>query len=70
MKFSFHREAEREFDIAVEYYEGCRPGLGLEFAAEVYAAIKRIAEYPEAWTPISRNTRRCLVNRLDRKSVV
>jgi len=53
MKFLFHREAEREFDIAVEYYEGCRPGLGLEFAAEVYAAVKWIAAYPAATVRIN-----------------
>ena len=63
MRFYFHEDAETEFDKAVEYYEGCRPGLGLEFAQEVYAAIARVVQFPEAWTPMSRNTRRCLVNR-------
>ena len=63
MRFYFHREAELEFDAAVEYYEGCQPGLGLRLAEEVYASIKRIAEYPDAWAPMSTNTRRCLVNR-------
>ena len=63
MRFCFHREAEHEFDHAVEYYEGCQSGLGLDFAGEVYAAIERVAEYAEAWSPMSKNTRRCLVNR-------
>jgi hypothetical protein len=63
MKFHFHPDADAEFDKAVEYYEQCQSGLGLEFAEEVYAAIARITEYPDAWTPLSKNTRRCLINR-------
>ena len=63
MKFYFHREADLEFDAAVEYYEGCQLGLGLDFAEEVCAAIERIGRHPDAWTRMSENTRRCLVNR-------
>lgn len=63
MRFQFHPAADNEFDLAVEYYERCQSGLGLEFAEEVYATIARITEYPEVWSPISRNTRRCLTNR-------
>ena len=63
MNFCFHPDAEEEFDDAVKYYEECQEGLGLEFAEEVYAAIARIIQYPDAWSPISANTRRCLVNR-------
>lgn len=63
MKFYFHPDAEKEFDEAVEYYEECQPGLGLEFAEEVYATISRIMKYPNAWTQLSAGTRRCLTNR-------
>ncbi len=63
MKFYFHEQAEAEFEKAVEYYEGCRPGLGLEFSQEIYATISRIIQYPEAWAQLSRRTRRCLANR-------
>jgi toxin ParE1/3/4 len=63
MKFYFHEDAELEFGKAIEYYEGCQTGLGLEYAQEIYAAIKRIIQYPEAWPPLSKKTRRCLVNR-------
>ena len=63
MKFYFHPEAAAEFDKAVEYYEKCMIGLGLEFAEEVYATIARISEYPKAWLPLSNNTRRCIINR-------
>lgn len=63
MKLFFHPLANDELDEAVRYYEDCRPGLGLEFAAEVYATVVRISEYPEAWSKMSQNTRRCLVSR-------
>lgn len=63
MRFYFHPKAESEFDDAVEYYEDCKPGLGLEFGKEVYATIARIIEYPKAWPMLSKNTRRCKTNR-------
>ena len=37
MRFFFHPEAKEEFDGAVDFYEQSQPGLGLEFAEEVYA---------------------------------
>jgi hypothetical protein len=63
MKSHFHPEADREFDESVRYYENCRPGLGIEFAEDIYATISRISEYPDAWSPMSKNTRRCLASR-------
>jgi hypothetical protein len=63
VKFYFHPDAEAEFGRAVEYYERSQPGLGLEFAQEVNATIARISEYPDAWAMLSKNSRRCLVNR-------
>ena len=63
MRFYFHEYAETEFTKAIDYYENCRHGLGIEFAQEVYAAIDRIIRFPEAWSPMSENTWRCLVNR-------
>jgi hypothetical protein len=63
MNCFFHPKAAEELNEAVLYYEDCQPGLGLEFAEEIYATIARISEYPTAWTALSENTRRCLVNR-------
>ena len=39
------------------------PRLGIDFAEEIYAAIARICEYPDAWSALSSNTRRCIVSR-------
>ena len=35
MNFSFHPEAEEEFNKAIDYYEDIDPGLGYDFALEV-----------------------------------
>jgi len=35
MKYLFHPDAEQEFNAAIDYYEECKTGLGLEFANEV-----------------------------------
>lgn len=63
MRFYFHPDAQVEFDAAVDHYQQFQPGLGLEFAAQVYAAITRIIQYPDAWSALSKNSRRCLVSR-------
>ena len=63
MRVYFHPDARAELDHAVDYYDGCRVGLGLEFAEEVYAAVTRIVRHPQAWSPLSKNTRQCLLHR-------
>ncbi|MBI2435839.1 MAG: type II toxin-antitoxin system RelE/ParE family toxin [Candidatus Hydrogenedentes bacterium] len=60
---TFHTDAEAEFDEAVAYYDECRVGLGDDFYLEVYSAIQRIAEYPEAWPIQEADVRRCQTNR-------
>lgn len=49
MNFYFHPEAEQELLQAISLYEKCRPGLGIEFAEEVYQAIKRIINFPDSY---------------------
>ncbi|OFZ55541.1 MAG: plasmid stabilization protein [Bdellovibrionales bacterium RIFOXYB2_FULL_36_6] len=63
MNYSFHPDAEKELNEAVDYYNECQNGLGLEFAKEVYLAIQNILSFPHAWAQLSSNTRRCLTNR-------
>ena len=47
MIFSFHPEAEAEFNDAIDYYEDKERGLSYDFAVEVYATIQRITAFPE-----------------------
>lgn len=63
MKYSFHPTAKIELNRAIDYYQECKPGLGLEFSKEVYSTIQRIRQYPNAWYRFTKNTRRCLTNR-------
>jgi len=63
MKYFFYPAAKTELIEAIDYYEDCQPGLGLEFTKEIYSTIHRIIQYPKAWSPLSKNTRRCLANR-------
>ncbi len=63
MNFSFHPEAEFEFNQAIDYYESCSAGLGNDFAIEVYETVKRIIANPLAWQILEVNIRRSLVNR-------
>jgi plasmid stabilization system protein ParE len=63
MRFYFHPAAEREFDEAVGYYEQQQHGLGIDLAKEVYSAIARVMQFPESSPILSKNSRRCLVNR-------
>ncbi len=63
MKVRFLKIAQSELDSSVEYYNSESTGLGYEFLREVFAAVDRIIEYPEAWKPFYKGTRRCLIRR-------
>jgi hypothetical protein len=63
MKYGFHPEADEEFVDAIEYYEGCEPGLGYDFAIEVHSTIENILSFPNAWTILEDNIRRCQIRR-------
>lgn len=63
MLYSFHHEARIELLEAVEYYENCSRGLGLDFSEEIYSSIQQIIRFPFACSPTSKNTRRCLAKR-------
>ena len=63
MTFSFHPEAETEFFEAINYFEACEPGLGCDFALEIYSTVQNILAYPTAWPVIESDIRRCLTNR-------
>ena len=63
MDVVFLAPAQAELAEAVVYYNAQREGLGEEFAEEVQHTIARIIEYPEAWSLLSRRTRRCPTKR-------
>ncbi len=59
MNYAFHLEAAEEFTEAIDYYEGCEEGLGVDFALAVHEAITRAAKYPKSWPMIEDEIRRC-----------
>ena len=63
MNYSFHPEAEEEFNQAIDYYEETEPGLGYDFALEIYSAIQRAITFPKAWAVLEGEVRRSLVRR-------
>jgi len=46
MTYSFHPDAEIEFNNTVDYYEACQKDLGLAFMEEIYNTIQRILLFP------------------------
>ncbi len=63
MKVDFLEIAEIELKESVEFLNGQSEGLGFEFANEVKRTIKRVTDFPEAWTKLSPNSRRARTNR-------
>ena len=63
MNVEFLLPAEAELVEAITYYNLQSEGLGYVFAAEVKRTLGRIIQYPDAWSLLSRRTRRCRASR-------
>ena len=63
MKIDFLKQAEIDLWETINYYNDKQIGLGFEFADEVAIALSHIEKFPDAWHPLSENTRRCQANR-------
>ncbi|HEY9017381.1 type II toxin-antitoxin system RelE/ParE family toxin [Thiomicrospira sp.] len=63
MKIFVTEQARRSLLGARDFYNNELDGLGYELVHEFLAALSRIQAYPEAWTPLSKRTRRCLMHR-------
>jgi len=61
--YEFLEPAQIELEDEVKYYNEQQAGLGYDFAKEVADTIARILRYPEAWTKLSKRTRRCRTKR-------
>jgi toxin ParE1/3/4 len=49
-RIELHPEALAEMEEAAAWYEARRPGLGLEFVAEIERLLARVADNPEAFS--------------------
>lgn len=63
MKIQFLEPAEQELHEAITYYNHQMIGLGDSLLEEVIKCIDRIVEFPNAWHPFSKNTRRIRTKR-------
>ncbi len=70
MKFKLHPYAEIELYEAIDYCEHAEPGLGRDFAEEIYSTIQRILLMPKAWPIIEDDIRRALVRRFPMQNFV
>jgi plasmid stabilization system protein ParE len=55
--------AQQELDEANEWYANQAPGLGDALLVETLKTFKLITQFPQAWHPLSAQTRRCRLNR-------
>ncbi|MDX2158595.1 MAG: type II toxin-antitoxin system RelE/ParE family toxin [Hyphomicrobiaceae bacterium] len=62
-RISIRAGAARDIEVAREWYEGEREGLGSAFLDEVEAALERIGERPGGYAIAHGDARRALVRR-------
>ena len=61
LSIEFLNLAQNELDDTFKYYEYQQNNLGYRFIDEVMNSLELVATYPEAWTKISAQTRRCII---------
>ena len=54
-------EAQAEFDEVCDWYEQRRPGLGVDFVAQIQEVFDWISTTPELYAQIFRDVRRAVV---------
>ena len=67
MKVVFSRLAVRELQDAIAFYEVERRGLGGRFKDEIKKAVRRIVDFPDAWSVERGEVRKCLLHRFPYK---
>jgi|SRR5437773_3260452 len=63
MNLKFSIVAEREIEETADYYGTQEAGLGFQSVEELNRAIAFILQFPNAWSQISKRSRRCLLRR-------
>jgi len=63
MRVRFLQIAKHELDDTVDFYNREKTGLGYEFLWEIFFAIDRIKQFPQAWQVFYEDARRCIIRR-------
>ena len=63
MVVKFLTPAQAELAEATAYYNSQESDLGSQFVEEVRRTLERILQFPQAWSPVSKRTRRCRTNK-------
>ena len=63
MRVQYHPAVEAELKEIRSYYEGCAPGLGVQFVDEFERQVLLLAAAPERWMVVTADIRRCLMRR-------
>ena len=63
MDVEFIEPASIELDDAIEYYNLQSHGLGDKFFDELLNTIDLISLFPEAWTEVTKHTRKALLRK-------
>lgn len=63
MNIQLLEPARQELDEAIAWYADQAPGLGDAFLIEILKTLKLVTQFPQAWHPLSAQTRRCRLNR-------
>ena len=69
LQFIFKPPAKEEFFEAIAWYEGECPGLGKEFAQEVFQALERALIQPEIFRKFRGRARRIRLKRFKAYSI-
>ena len=63
MQITIIESAQIELDETIQYYNYESRGLGDDFLKEFLTALDLIGEFPKAWQPCTKRTRRYLTRR-------
>ena len=69
LQFTFKPAAKAEFFEAIAWYENEAPGLGTEFAQEVFQAMDRAASAPERFRVVRGRARKIRLKRFKAYSI-
>lgn len=63
MKLYYTDRAKNDIELAFEWYEKQRKGLGNEFLDSIDIALDNILDYPDMYQVVYFNFRRCVIGR-------